>query len=244
MSPSDGPIFVTTRWTQVLAARGDSETARAALSELCSAYYGPVVAFLTHTGCGDEEPREVAHEFFASLLRRDGLGGAEPARGRFRSYLLGAVKHHIANRCRHAGREKRGGTAEHLPLQSGTDTTVELPLADDSPKPEEIFDHEWAVAVVERALAAVESEAVEAGNGRQYAELKAWLSFDADPGSQAEASARLGVNEGAIKVAVHRLRRRFRESVRSEIAQTLPAGDDPEAEMRHLIEALARQGPA
>src|SRR4030095_1555888 len=113
--------FVTTRWTQVLAARGDSEAARTALSELCAAYYGPVVAFLTHTGCGADNPRDVAHEFFARLLERDGLGGVELARGRFRSYLLGAVKHHVANHRLRAAREKRGGAVEHEPLQFGTD---------------------------------------------------------------------------------------------------------------------------
>lgn len=239
MNSAASATFVTTRWTQVLAARGDSESARTALSELCSAYYGPVVAFLSHTGCGPDEPREVAHEFFASLLAEDSLAGADQKRGRFRSYLLGALKHFIANRRLHSAREKRGGDAEHQPLETGTDTKFELPAVADSPRLDAVFDHEWAVAVVEGALATLEREAAAIGSDRQFAVLKAWLSFDAEPGSQAAAATALGVNEGAVKVAVHRLRRRFRELVRAEIIQTIPEGDDVEAELRHLIEALA-----
>jgi DNA-directed RNA polymerase specialized sigma24 family protein len=240
MDPTAANTFVTTRWTQVLAARGDSESARAALSELCSSYYGPVVAFLVHTGCGEEEPREVAHEFFASLLAQDSLAGADQKRGRFRSYLLGALKHFVVNRHVHASREKRGGDAEHQPLETGTDTKFELPAVADLPRLDALFDHEWAVAVVEGALATLEREAAATGSDRQFTVLKAWLSFDAEPGSQAAAAAELGVNEGAVKVAVHRLRRRFRELVRAEITQTIPEGDDVEAELRHLIESLAR----
>ena len=243
MDSSAPGAFVTTRWTRVLAARGDSEASRAALSELCSSYYGPVVAFLAHTGCGGEEPREVAHDFFARLLARDELAGVDPARGRFRSYLLGALKHFAANRRIRAAREKRGGDAEHRPLTTGTDTEAELPIAAEATCLEQVFDREWAVAIVERALAVLAEEAAAGGNAEPFAVLKAWLSFGDIPGSQADAAAQLGVNEGAVKVAVHRLRKRFREVVRSEVAQTLPAGDDVEAELHHLVEALALQTP-
>jgi DNA-directed RNA polymerase specialized sigma24 family protein len=231
--------FVTTRWTRVMAARGDSDSARTALAELCSAYYGPVVAFLTHTGCHPEEPREVAHEFFATLLARPGLSGADPDRGRFRSYLLGALKHFIVNRRVHASREKRGGQADHLSIGVNTDTSLELPLPDESPRLEAMFDHHWAMAVVERALGLQESEAIAAGTADQFHVLKAWLSFESEPGSHAVAASRLGISEGAVRVAIHRLRRRFRARIRAEIAQTLPAGEEVDAELRHLIEALA-----
>ncbi len=248
MNSTAAAPFVTTRWTQVLAARGDSESARAALSELCSAYYGPVVAFLTHTGCGTEEPREVAHEFFAGLLARDGLAGADRNRGRFRSYLLGALKHFVANRRLRAGREKRGGGAEHEPLEAGTDTKFEVPAAPaDAAKLEALFDHEWAVSVVEHVLGALGAEAAAEGGEAQFGVLKAWLSFDIAPGSHAGAARLLGINEGAVRVAVHRLRRRFRELVRAEIAQTIPAGEDVDGELRHLLDALSTErepGPA
>lgn len=240
MNSTAAAPFVTTRWTQVLAARGSSESARAALSELCSAYYGPVVAFLEHIGCAPEEPREVAHEFFAGLLGRDGLAGADRERGRFRSYLLGALKHFVANRHRQAARVKRGGEVEHVPLVSSAETGLEVPVPAPTAELEVIFDHEWALAVVEGALARLEQEAREAGNAEQFAVLKAWLAFDSEPGSQAAAAARLGLNEGAVKVAIHRLRRRFRELVRVEVSQTLPAGVSAEEELQHLIQALGR----
>jgi RNA polymerase sigma-70 factor (ECF subfamily) len=241
VNPEHSQHFVTTRWTRVMAARGDSESARTALAELCSAYYGPVVAFLTHTGCHPEEPREVAHEFFASLLARHGVSGADPDRGRFRSYLLGALKHFIVNRRVHASREKRGGMADHLPLGSSTDTSPEINLAAESPHLEAMFDHHWAMAVVERALGLQESEAIAAGAADQFHVLKAWLSFESEPGSHAVAASRLGITEGAVRVAIHRLRRRFRERVRAEISQTLPSGEEVDAELRHLIESLATQ---
>ena len=223
----------------MLAARGDSEAARVALSELCSAYYGPVLAFLRHTGTGPEEAEDVAHEFFASLLARDGLGGADRSRGKFRSYLLGALKHFVANRQREAARVKRGGTVEHVPLVNSAETGLEVPVTAPAAELEVLFDHEWALAVVEGALAHLEQEARNAGNAEQFTVLKAWLAFEVEPGSQADAAARLGVNEGAVKVAIHRLRRRFRELVRAEVGQTVPDGVSAEEELQHLIRALS-----
>ncbi len=241
MNPGGHDAFVTTRWTRVLAACGDSESARGALAELCSAYYGPVVAFLEKTGCGDDEPREVAHEFFASLLSRDGIDGVDRSRGRFRSYLLGAVKHHVANRRLKASREKRGGNVGHQALDPSTDTEADVPIAVPLTAGDAWFDRAWALALVERALAVLAEEADADGTTREFAELKAWLSWDAAPGSQAAAAARLGINEGALKVAVHRLRRRFRELLRAEIAQTLPDATDVDDEMRYLADVLGSQ---
>ena len=242
MNAPASPVFATTRWTQVLAARGDSDSARTALSELCAAYYGPVLAFLRHTGTGAEEAEDVAHEFFAALLTRNGVAGADRSRGKFRSYLLGALKHFVANRQRQASRVKRGGEVEHVPLVSNAETGLEVPVAAPGPELEALFDHEWALAVVEGALAQLEQEARTAGTGEQFAVLKAWLAFDSEPGSQGEAAARLGLNEGAVKVAIHRLRRRFRDLVRAEVSQTLPAGVSAEEELQHLIRALG-EGP-
>lgn len=240
MNSAASATFVTTRWTQVLAARGESDSARVALSELCAAYYGPVLAFLRHTGTGPEEAEDVAHEFFASLLAHKGVAGAERGRGKFRSYLLGALKHFVANRQRQAARVKRGGTVEHVPLVSSAETGLEVPVAAPAAELEVLFDHEWALAVVEGALAQLEHEAGAAGTGEQFAVLKAWLAFDSEPGSQADAAARLGVNEGAVKVGIHRLRRRFRELVRAEVSQTLPDGVSAEEELQHLIQSLGR----
>ena len=241
---SESAMFATTRWTEVLAARGDSAEARQALAELCSAYYAPVLTYLRHTGVGSDDPRDVAHEFFAGLLARDALAGVERDGGRFRSYLLGALKHFLSNRRLHAGRLRRGGGAEHQSLDAASDADPQpLPGFDEPPR-DAAFDHEWAVTLVEGALGRLEAEVRADGHGASFEVLKPWLSFDAEPQSQAAAAARLHMSEGAVKVAIHRLRRRFRELVRLEVGHTVRPGESVDAELRHLVEALGRTPPA
>ena len=228
--------FVTTRWTQVLAAQGDSEEARQALGDLCAAYYGPVVAFLGSEGRNEETARELAHEFFARVLERQSLGGADPERGRFRSYLLGALKHFLANRRAHELREKRGGGAAHEPLPDETDTA--LSAATTAPTSDAFFDRAWALSIIERALSTLRREATENGNLREFEIFKPWLTGESAARSQADAARELHINEGAARVAIHRLRQRFRELVKAEIAQTVNDPAEIAGEMRHLIEAL------
>jgi len=232
--------FHTTRWTLVRSARGESPAARQALSELCTAYYAPVVAFLRRDGREEDGARELAHAFFAKVLAGDSLGAIDRGRGRFRSYLLGAVKHFLANHRRASARQKRGGDVEHAPLGEGTDTSPGVDVADTNARPADaIFDRAWALAVVERALIALQGESEAHGQSAQFATLKPWLSSASAGASQATAAAHLGLSEGAVKVAIHRLRRRFRELVRGEIAQTLHDPADLDDEMRHLIAALS-----
>ena len=236
--------FHTTRWTLVRNARGKSPEAGQALSDLCATYYAPVVAFLRREGRDDDAARELAHQFFAKVLAGDSLGGVERERGRFRSYLLGAVKHFLANHGRDAAREKRGGGAEHVVIRETTDTAPGIEVADSSSlavnaEADAAFDRQWARAIVERSLALLESESESAGQSAQFAALKPWLSPAASRASQADTAAQLGLSEGALKVAIHRLRRRFRDITRAEIAQTLHNTADLDDEMRHLVEALA-----
>ena len=239
---STGSQFALTRWTLVERTRGNSPDAKAALRELCESYYAPVVAFIRREGQAEDSARDLAHEFFAKILSADSLGSAEPARGRFRSYLLGAVKHFLINQRRNANREKRGGAADHVTIGTGTDTSPGVDVADNRAlPPDAIFDREWALAIIDRALAALGQESVSAGHAKQFAALKPWLSPAAAPQSQAQIAAELDMTEGAVKVAIHRLRRRFRELVRSDIAETLDNPADLEAEMQHLVEALAAQ---
>ena len=234
---TDANAFHTTRWTLVRNAAGRTAEARQALGEVCAGYYAPVVAFLRREGREEDAARELAHEFFAQVLADDSLGAFERGRGRFRSYLLGAVKHFLANRRRDAAREKRGGGAEHVAFGEGTDTSPGVDVADaNAPGLEAAFDREWALAIVERALVLLESES---DNAAQFAALKPWLTPAASPASQAHTAAALGLSEGAVKVAIHRLRQRFRQIVRAEIAQTLHDPADLDDEMRHLVSALA-----
>jgi RNA polymerase sigma factor (sigma-70 family) len=237
-TPPDGS-FRTTRWTQVLASRGPSPEAQAALSDLCAAYYAPVVAFLHRSGRDEDAARELAHAFFARVLERQSLGGADPARGRFRSYLLGALKHFLADQRDRALTAKRGGGAAHEPLAAGTDTSPGFDAPDPkAPEAEREFDRKWALTVLDRALTALAHEHAAACESARFETLKPWLTGDSEQLSQADAARALGINEGAVKVAVHRLRKRFREAVKAEIAATLNSAGDVEDEFRHLLAAL------
>ena len=231
-----GSSFHPTRWTLVLRARGHDDEAKLALSDLCEAYYEPVVAFLRRDGRGEDAAREMAHAFFESLLA-GGVGAPDQGRGRFRSYLLGALKHFLSKSRDAALAGKRGGGAEHVRLVTETDTAPGLPVPgvlDDTLA----FDREWALTLIGRALAMLESE--HAHKAAVFNTLKPWLDGGATA-SQAEAARALGMSETAVKVAIHRLRARFRELIRAEIAATVNDPAEVADELRHLV-AVASAG--
>jgi RNA polymerase sigma-70 factor (ECF subfamily) len=233
------PAFVTTRWTRVLEARGDSTEAKAALSDLCAAYYAPVLAFIRRSAPDEEAARDLTQEFFARLLARGGIDTVDPQRGRFRSFLLGAVKHFLADMRDHDRRLKRGAgqPIESLDADTGTSTGLQAPDAK-AASPDREFDHKWALTLLDRSLAAMAREYNESGKSVQFEALKPWLTGDAANVSQAEAARQLGLNEGAVKVAIHRLRRRLRDVIKNEISQTVKDRADIEREMHYLLEAL------
>jgi len=234
--------FAPTRWTQVLQARGESAQAQTALSELCAAYWKPVFTFIRREGRDEETARDLTQEFFARLLARRGLDTVEPGRGRFRSFLLGAVKHFLADEHDRARAAKRGGGQAIVSIEAGagSNTTAELQIPDPAgPPPDAVFDREWAQTLVARAADLLANEFAAAGKAAQFEMLKPWLLGEVDSLSQAEAARRLDLTEGAIKVAIHRLRKRFRELVKTEIAQTVPEQDQVQEELRYLVEALA-----
>ena len=233
--------FAATRWTVVARAKGGDTAAKAALSELCAAYYAPVVAFLRSRGGNEDPAREQAHAFFARLLEGGSLGGADPARGRFRSYLLGAVKHFLGDERDRANAEKRGGGLEPVPLDAlATDSGlgVSVPVA---PETELAFDRQWALTIIARALEVVAAELRDAGKSAHFDALKPWLTGECAALSQADTAGQLGMSEGAVKVAIHRLRQRFREAVKTEIAQTVRDAADVDDELRHLLAVLVAQ---
>lgn len=217
--------FHSTRWTLVLRARGDDTVAKTALSELCEAYYAPVVAFLQRDGRNEDAAREMAHAFFESLLAK-GVGTPEPGCGRFRSYLIGALKHFLSKKRDAALAAKRGAGAEHVSLL--TEVEAAPVVSDDTL----VFDRAWALTLIDRALTALEEE--QAGKSAPFDALKPWLDGGASE-SQAELAGSLGMSETAVKVAIHRLRVRFRELIRSEIAATVNDPADAADELRHLI---------
>ncbi|WCJ60582.1 ECF-type sigma factor [Fontisphaera persica] len=240
---SHGHEFGPTRWTLVLRSQGATPEARAALNELCAAYYQPVVRFLQREGHEEDVARELAHEFFARLLQGGQMNSADPAKGRFRSYLLGALKHFLTDRRRKEARIKRGGAADIQSLDASSDSlatlhdmaaeAVSLPVLDTW------FDRQWALTVMARALTALERQMTAEGRADHYAVLKPWLAGEAATLDAKAAAERLQLSESAFKVAVHRLRKRFRHAVKTEIAQTLSEGADLQEELRYLIEVLA-----
>lgn len=226
--------FHTTRWTLVRLSRGDDTTSQQALSDLCAAYYAPVVAFIGRCGFEDSRARDLAHDFFARLLVSPQMLKPEQERGRFRSYLLGAVKHFVSDALDRERAVKRGGGATMETItEAGAALSDEMMLA-----PDREFDRQWALTVLSRVVAALEAEFASAGKAEHFALLKPWLTGDDDTLSQAAIAERLAMNEGAVKVAIHRLRKRFRQLIKAEIAHTVGSEADARQELCHLLAAM------
>jgi RNA polymerase sigma factor (sigma-70 family) len=234
--------FHDTRWTLVSRSRGEDTQAKAALSELCEAYYAPVMAFLRRDGRAEDVARDLAHDFFAKLLAGGTIDGADPLRGKFRSYLLTVLKRFAANQRIHDHAAKRGGGQIHAVIDGESDTTgAGLQIADTRIEaPDAAFDRQWALTLLARALARLESEMRDDGKSDHFDALKPWLTAEADETPQSEVATKLGMSIEAIKVAVHRLRKRFREAVRAEIAQTVSDADTVREEMDALMAALRK----
>lgn len=234
--------FHDTRWTLVARSRGEDGAGRAALSELCEAYYAPVVAFLIRDGRGEDAARDLAHDFFASLLAGGAVNGADPLRGRFRSYLLGALKNFVANQRDRSLAAKRGGGYIHTTLnQEESHTGAGFQIADATVEaPDSAFDHQWALTVLVRGLTRLEAEMQAQGKAAHFDVLKPWLTAEADATPQAAAATLLGMTGEAVKVAIHRLRKCFREAVKAEIAQTVGTAGDVREELDTLMAALRK----
>jgi len=236
MTPSALSLFAPTRWSLVQRAKGEDPESRKALAELCEAYWPPVFRYLRGRGRTEDLAREQTQAFFAHLLEGGRLAGAESERGRFRSYLLGALRHFESDQRAHESRLKRGGGTRVLSLDEAEPGCL-LENALEASR----FDREWASEIVRRAFDAVASGYSAAGREAQFERLRGCLG-GAELPPHGEIARDLRITEGAVKVAIHRIRLRFREAVRSEIAQTLPQGADPEEELRYLIEVLAENG--
>lgn len=230
--------FRTTRWTQVSRAKAESPEGRRALAELCDAYYEPVAAFLRCQLRDADAARDLAHDFFATVLEGGAISRADQDRGRFRSYLLGAVKHFLSHHREAAQRLKRGGGAEQISLND-TEAGEARALEDASVlAPDAAFDRQWALTVLARALEALRQECAAEGRADFFEAVKPWLTGEAAHGDQSALAASCGMNANALKVAVHRLKRRFRAVLKAEVAGTLDDPDAVEDELRALFAAL------
>ncbi len=241
--PAPGPReFATTHWSLVLAAKADEASrsrARKALEKLCKAYWYPLYAFVRCRGYSSDEAQDLTQSFFARIIETGGFASADPERGRFRSYLLGAMKHFLANEWHRARAQNRGGGVTVLDLDAlDPEARYSLEPAR-STDPDAGFDREWAQETIARAMEQLRAESEARGKGELFCELRG--SLTGDEASRSETAARLAMTDGAVKVAVHRLRQRYRELLRAEIAETVTDPSDVDVEMRHLVAALRRK---
>jgi RNA polymerase sigma-70 factor (ECF subfamily) len=236
---ASGDIFATTHWTVVLAAgRRHTPQSDHALEELCRTYWFPLYAYVRRRGHTKEDAEDLVQAFFARFLEKNYLEGLSAERGRFRAFLLASLKHFLANEWDKSQRQKRGGGTAHLSLDWQTADTQFQVAATQEPSPDRAFDREWAVALLAKVIERLHAEYEGEGRGKQFAELKVFLTAGKGALSHAEAARALGLDEGAVRVAVHRLRKRYRQLLRDEIAQTLADPAAVDEEMRALFGAF------
>jgi RNA polymerase sigma-70 factor (ECF subfamily) len=232
--------FATTHWSQVLAA-GDRSSPRAdaALARLCHSYWYPLYAYVRRQGFTAEEAQDLTQEFFAHLIGKNFLAGASQEKGRFRSFLLVALKRFLINEWKRASARKRGGG--QLPISwdaAFAEDRYQLEPVD-AMTAERIYERRWALALLEEVMSGLRREHVARGKGDLFETLKVFLYGERSELSQTEIAARFGLTEGAVKAAVHRLRIRYRERLREEVANTVGNPLEIEDELRHLLAMLS-----
>ncbi|MHC1766744.1 MAG: RNA polymerase sigma factor [Verrucomicrobiia bacterium] len=238
-TPEDNPIFVTTRWSVVLmAGQRDAPQSAMAIEQLCRTYWYPLYAHVRRRGYGTEDAQDLTQEFFARLLAKEAFSIADPHRGRFRTFLLAALDHFLANEWHRAHSQKRGGGYEIASWDQACAESRYLAEPMDELTPEKVFQKRWAAALLEQVLDRLREEYHASGKHEFFKIVKQLLWGETTGVSQAKLAAELGLSEGAFKVAVHRFRRRYRELLRCEIAQTVDRNEDIDAELQELMAAL------
>jgi RNA polymerase sigma-70 factor (ECF subfamily) len=238
-SPACGRAFATTHWSLVLAA-GDTQSpqAKEALEKLCCTYWYPLYAYVRRKGHQPHDAHDLTQEFFARLLARNYLSVADRNRGRFRSFLLGSLEHFLAREWTKGHAQKRGGGQPVLTL-NGTDAENRYLLEPSHElTPEKIFDRRWATTLLDQAMSQLKRECQDSGKGELFAKVESSFFGQKADASYAEIALALNKSEGAIKVAVHRLRQRYGELVRAEIAQTVATPEEADEELKYLFTVL------
>lgn len=225
------------------AAVQPSAESRTALATLCQIYWHPVYAFIRRNGFDRDQAQDLTQEFFAVLLEKNYLGDAKQERGRFRSFLLTAVKHFLSNQRDRAHAQKRGGGHTELSLDLSIDPKeAEIwysPVAVDDVTPERLFELRWAHSLLEQVMAKLREEFANAGKAEYFDRLAAYLHGDSKVIRYEELAAEMGVNAGALRTQVHRMRRKYRDLLRAEIAQTVSTPAEIDDEIRFLLTTLS-----
>jgi RNA polymerase sigma-70 factor (ECF subfamily) len=236
---SPGGRFATTEWSLVLsAADRSSPRAQQALAELCSAYWYPLYAFVRRRGQSAAEAEDLTQGFFLALVEKEFLAATGPEKGRFRTFLLLCLKRYLANEWDRDRAQKRGGGRPLISINRDEAESRYQAEPADAATPERIFERRWALALLDQVLAQLEDEYRQSGKALLFAKLKVYLVADEPAARYADVAANLGLSEGAVKVAVHRLRRRYGELLRAEVARTLERPADVKEEIQALFAAL------
>jgi RNA polymerase sigma factor (sigma-70 family) len=233
---SQPTAFATTHWSVVLAA-GDpaSPAARAALETLCRTYWYPLYAYLRRTGCGPEDAEDLVQGFFLQLLRREILKSVQCEGGRFRSFLLGTLKHYLSDEKKRAAAKKRGGAHQFISWDAAQAEEQFLREPVDIESPDRLFERRWALILLAQGMNRLHEECVAAGNGRRFTLLKGFVSGEKGELSYADAAERSGLTPSAVKSTIFRLRRRYHELIREEVSQTVADPRKIEDELRYLL---------
>lgn len=247
MDGGGSPRFNTTHWSLIAALPGQTDDpaggrAREALEHLCDAYWRPLYAFARHSGYTAEDAQDLTQAFLARVIETGGLGGADPGRGRFRSYLLGAMKHFMANERDRARARKRGGGRRFIDRDFAEMESRIATDADDTTLPtdaDRAFDRDWARETTTAALLQLGAEWAERGRADQFEALRAVLTGEGP--ARSELAAGLGMTENAVTVTIHRLRQRYAALVREAVARTVADEADVEDEMRYLVGVLRKK---
>ena len=235
--PNTGAQFPSTLWSVVRSAQ-DGQSALA-LEKLCRAYWSPLYAYVRRQGHSPEDAQDMTQEFFARLLEDHSLASVHESKGRFRSFLLASIKHLLANEWKRANRQKRGGGQQHFSLDAELAEGHHQYEPLDDLDPEKAYEMHWAETLLQRVLDRLRGEWERKDMARDFDELKPFLLGKQAGGTFADAATRAGVTEASLKWAVHKLRQRYRELVRDEIAQTVSTAEEIEDEIRYLFSVLA-----
>jgi len=249
MPPHSGPeqgdagsarCFVTTHWSIVLSAKqGEPNEVGIALEKLCRTYWWPLYAFVRRRGYGAHDAQDLTQEFFARLLAKDFLRPVDQSKGKFRSFLLAAMEHFLAKVWRRANAQKRGGEFTFVSINDETAEQPYLQISSREHSPEKIFEREWATTLLSQATTHLRREFVESGKEGLFETIKVFLIGEKQAASYAELATKLGTTEAAMKMAVSRMRQRYRELLRTEIANTVSSPEEVDEEMRAVISALS-----
>ena len=239
-APTAGAAFVTTHWSAVLrAGQPNSLESAAALEKLCHAYWYPLYAYVRRQGKSPHDAQDLTQEFFSRLLESNSLDAVHPGKGRFRSFLIASLNHFLTNDWKHTQRQKRGGGHAHFSLDEAAAEGRYQHEPPDHFTPEKAFERRWAEALLQTVLDRLRDEWKSNGTPGHFEEMKSFLIEGQDAAPFADVAGRLGITEASLKWSVHRLRKRYGEIFREEIANTVSCPDDVEDEIRHLFSVMS-----